>query len=90
MKTPKARPLAIPPEKKAEFRQLTQIPNYSWPCLMLAVVTMGSVITIDALALTGNISIGLATALLIVPYYWFFAVIHDGVHRSIANRQNTE
>jgi len=29
----------------------------------------------------------IATALLVIPYYWFFAVIHDGVHRSIAKNK---
>ncbi len=84
MNASRTKPLVVPAEKKAEFRKLTQVPKYSWPCLALAAVTMGSVVLIDVLALTGNMSLLLAMALLVVPYYWFFAVIHDGVHRSIA------
>lgn len=88
MRSEKGKVLAVPADKKAEHRRLTQVSEYSWPCLMLATATMGSVIAINTLALTGTIPLLLATGLLVIPYYWFFAVIHDGVHRSIAKNKS--
>lgn len=87
MRSEKGQLITVPEDKRAAFRELTQVPNYSWPCLFLALATMGSVLTIDVLAILGSVPISLATVLLIIPYYWFFSVIHDGVHRSITKNK---
>lgn len=88
MKNPKAALIVVPEEKRAAFKQLTQVPDYSWPCILLAIFCVGSVLVIDALALTGKIALLSACALLTFAYYWFFSVIHDGVHRSICKDKN--
>lgn len=77
----------VPADKLAQFRKLTRIPDYSWPCITLAVAVLGSVIAIDILAISGQLSLVGACLLLVFVYYWFFSVIHDGVHRSICKNK---
>lgn len=81
------RPLTIPENKKAEFRQLTSIPAVSWPVIILAIGGLVVSIAIIWAALAGNLSYWVATPLLAFVYYWFFSVIHDGAHRSIAKNK---
>jgi fatty acid desaturase len=79
--------VAVPEHKRVQFRQLTQIPDYSWPCISLALVVIGGVITVDVLALAGALPIAAASLLLIPIYYYFFSVMHDAVHRSISRNK---
>jgi beta-carotene hydroxylase len=87
MKNPKAALLTVPDAKRDAFKKLTQIPEYSWPCIALAVTVISAVLIIDGLALTDRISLIGACGLLTFVYYWFFSAIHDSVHRSICKNK---
>lgn len=81
------RPIAVPEAKKTEFNQLTGIPSYSWKAIALAVLTIGSIISIDFFALTGELNLLAACLINSCIYYWFFSVMHDAVHRSICKKK---
>ena len=81
------RPLSVPKDKKVQFRKLTAAPNISWPIVAIAVGGIAASISVMALALLGHLSYWLAAPALAFIFYWFFAVIHDGAHRSIAKNK---
>lgn len=81
------RPLVIPEAKKAEFKRLTGVPDISWPVLMVAGGGIATSVAIIAAALLGHLSYWVAAPVLAFVYYWFFSVIHDGAHRSIAKNK---
>jgi beta-carotene hydroxylase len=82
-----SRPLLIPASKKEQFRQLTSIPSISWPVVIVAIGGIVASVSVIAAAVMGQLSYWVATPLLTFIYYWFFAVIHDGAHRSIAKNK---
>lgn len=81
------RPIAIPKEKQVEFRKLTESPALAVPTIILALVLIPGVMVSNALAVFGQISLFAAMAINIVLYYFFFTIIHDGVHRSISSNK---
>jgi fatty acid desaturase len=78
------RPIKVPKEKMAAFRALTEAPSIARPTLALACVVIPGVLVIDALALIGILPLIWAATLNVVLYYFFFSIIHDGVHRAIS------
>ncbi|HVL00539.1 MAG TPA: fatty acid desaturase [Dongiaceae bacterium] len=83
----KARTLAIPPAKQAEFRALTQTPRIALPTLVLAAVCLPTSLFCMVAGFTGAMNIYLACALLAFNFYWFFSVIHDAIHRSVSQHK---
>lgn len=81
------RPIKVPEEKKAEFKSLSEVPEYSRPTIIMAAVLFFLVLAIDIWAVFFNGSLWVAVPLLVFTYYWYFSVIHDGVHRSIAKNK---
>lgn len=81
------RPISVPEEKRAKFKALSETPEYSWPTIILSLVVLVLVVLIDIWALSGGISLVAACALLVFVYYWFFSIIHDGVHRTISKNK---
>ncbi|MBR9910674.1 MAG: hypothetical protein GYB33_10035 [Gammaproteobacteria bacterium] len=81
------RPITVPAGKKTHFRELTSIPDISWPVVFLAVGGIAASIGVMAAALMGYLAYWGAALVLAFIYYWFFAVIHDGAHRSIAKNK---
>lgn len=76
--------IAVPVSKMAAFRELTQIPAVSRPTVALAVIMIGAVLLMDWLAISGQLDLVVGCAVNTFVYYWFFTIIHDGVHRSIS------
>ena len=85
MKAPSAMPIVVPADKKPLFKSLTSAPKVAWPTVIIAAVTILSVVVVDVLAVMGMIELWLACLLNMPTYYLFFSVIHDGVHRSISS-----
>lgn len=81
------RPLAVPEEKKSEFRKLTSIPAVSWPVVFVAVGGLAAAAAITTAVITNNLSDWVATPSMAFIFYWFFSVIHDGAHRSISKNK---
>lgn len=82
-----SRPISVPMEKLEEFRALTGTPQLAWPTLALAAIAIPSLLALDILAVNGQIPIYWAAAANTLIYYFFFTVIHDGVHRAIARNK---
>lgn len=81
------RPISIPKEKQAAFRKLTESPALAVPTVILALVVIPGVMVSNTLAILGQISLIAAMAINIVLYYFFFSIIHDGVHRAISSNK---
>ena len=81
------RPIRVPKEKMEEFRALTETPRLATPTLVLALIVIPVVVISDVLALLGEISLFTAAMINIPFYYFFFSIIHDGVHRAIARNK---
>ena len=79
-----SRPIAVPAGKREQFRALTETPVVAVPTLVLTAIVIPSVLVFDFLAVTDRMSLYWAAAANIPLYYFFFSVIHDGVHRAIA------
>lgn len=73
--------------KKTRFRELTTTPKYAWPTIMLAIFTIIPVLTIDVLGFLGRMPLWMCLIANTLIYYWFFSVIHDGVHRAISSNK---
>lgn len=71
----------------AAFRALTGTPRFAWPTLILAAIAIPSVLALDILAVMGKISLLWAAAANTLIYYFFFTIIHDGVHRAITQNK---
>lgn len=82
-----ARPITVPKSKQAEFRRLTGIPTVSWPVLFVCFGGLAASITVIVMAVSSVLPYWVAAILLAFIYYWFFSVIHDGAHRSIAKNK---
>ncbi len=82
-----SRPMPVPKEKIEAFRALTDTPRFAWPTLTLAVVVISAVVTLDVLAVMGKIPLLWVAAANIPIYYFFFTIIHDGVHRALAQNK---
>lgn len=80
-------PIAVPAAKADAFRALTAAPSLARPTAVLAIITISSVVLVDVLAVAGLVPLLVAAALNTVVYYWFFSVIHDGVHRAISSNK---
>lgn len=83
-----ARPIKVPEDKKTEFRALTSVPEVSWPVIFVAVAGLVLGVSIVTIAVSGLLAYWVAALLLAFVYYWFFSVIHDGAHRSIAKNKS--
>ena len=79
--------VSIPPEKKAAFKELTASPDFSGPTIILALIVIPVVLTVDILAITGAAPLWGGLIVNTIVYYFFFTVIHDGVHRSISTNK---
>lgn len=77
----------IPSEKKAAFAILTASPQLSRPTILLAIFTILPVLAVDILAAAGVMPLLGGLAINTVVYYFFFTVIHDGVHRCISTNK---
>jgi len=80
-----AAPIPIPAHKKKELAALTQPPFLAWPTAGMWAFTLIGVVVLDAIALSGQISLWLACGLNIMLMYPLFGVIHDATHRAISN-----
>lgn len=78
------RPIKIPKNKLAAFRELTETPVMARPTFLLACVLIPGVLLVDGLAVAGIIPLVWAAGINIILYYFFFSIIHDGVHRAIS------
>lgn len=81
------RPLTIPDSKKTKFRQLTGIPELSWPALLIAIGGLSLSLGLIAVTIMGHFSYYIAAPILAFIYYWFFSVIHDSAHRSVSKNK---
>lgn len=81
------RPIPVPAEKRDRFLAMTETPRFALPTLAMAGFLIPAVIGLDALAISGIIPLVWAAAINILLYYFFFSVIHDGVHRAIARNK---
>lgn len=81
------RPIKAPKDKIAEFRALTETPTLAIPTVLLAATVIPGVLILDALAVLGHVPLFWAAGANIILYYFFFSVIHDGVHRAIAKNK---
>ena len=77
----------VPEHKRAAFGALTATPSFAWPTLVLAFLTIVSVLLIDVLCVMGRMPIWTGTLANILIYYFYFSVIHDGVHRAISRHK---
>jgi beta-carotene hydroxylase len=75
--------VVIPREKRGAFNALTQLNGIAVPTLALAFVSIGSVLLTDIACVAGMLPLWGGLIANTIAYYWFFSVIHDGVHRAI-------
>jgi beta-carotene hydroxylase len=81
------RPIKVPKSKLATFRALTDTPKLAVPTVVLACVLIPGVFLVDVLAVSGRLSLTIAASINILLYYFFFSIIHDGVHRAISSNK---
>lgn len=84
---PRSAPITVPDAKADAFRELTAAPALARTTAALALATISAVVIIDVLAVAGLVPLLAAGAINTIVYYWFFSVIHDGVHRSISSNK---
>lgn len=85
---PRSAPIDVPDAKADAFLGLTVAPPLARPTAVLAFATISSVVLVDVLAVSGLLPLFVSAALNTVVYYWFFSVIHDGVHRAISSNKS--
>lgn len=77
----------IPPGKKSEFRRLVSPPEYALPTIALAALVFSTVLVVDVVAVAGILPLWAGMIANTIAYYFFFSVIHDGVHRAITSNK---
>lgn len=80
-----ALPIPVPRGKAAALKALTYPPTIAWPTCLLWLIGVSGVISVDIVALKGDLPYWAACLANIVFLYPLFGVIHDASHRSISS-----
>ncbi|PHR62254.1 MAG: hypothetical protein COA43_01025 [Robiginitomaculum sp.] len=81
------RPINVPADKRSKFKALTETPSFAIPTLVLAMTLVPAVLCLDVLVLLGRFPLVWAVIFNTIFYYFFFSVIHDGIHRGLCKNQ---